>query len=66
MKAGDMLRHHDIKTDKTNGCCRLYLRTDRAYYVSLGLKQGKAFILSWFPIQLYRLPCIKAGIKTVS
>jgi hypothetical protein len=42
-EAGDMLRHHDIKTDKTNGCCRLYLRTDRAYYVSLGLKQGKNF-----------------------
>lgn len=42
-EAGDMLRHHDIKTDKVKGCCRLYLRKDRAYYVSLGLKHGKSF-----------------------
>lgn len=42
-EAGDMLRHHDIKTNKLKGSCRLYLRKDRAYYVSLGLKHGASF-----------------------
>ena len=42
-EAGDLLRHHDIKIDKLSGCCRLYLRNYRAYYVSLGYQRGKQF-----------------------
>ncbi len=42
-EAGDLLRHHDIKIYKLSGCCRLYLRNYRAYYVSLGFQRGRKF-----------------------
>ncbi len=42
-ESGELLRHHDIKTTKKNGCCRLYLRPYCAYYVSLGLTRSKNF-----------------------